>query len=78
LKLKAARQRMRAKTGRCEGAKPYGERDGEKAVVEKIEKLHRAGKNLSEIAASLNAQGIKTRIGRVWYPASVSRVVAAF
>lgn len=30
LKLRGARVRMRARNGRCEGAKPYGELPGEK------------------------------------------------
>lgn len=33
LKLRGARQRMKAGTGRCEGAKPYGTREGEAATL---------------------------------------------
>ena len=32
-KLKAARARSRAENGRCEGRKPFGERDGEDAIA---------------------------------------------
>ena len=76
LKLRAARQRMRVKQGKCEGAKLYGEREGEMEVVEKIKQLHAIGKNYSQIAAELNATGVKTRIGRLWYPAGVSAVLS--
>jgi|SRR5690242_770928 len=75
LKLRAARQRMRAKTGRCEGRKPYGEREGEREVIDRIVDLHKHGLNYSNIAEKLNALGIKTRIGGLWYPANVSRIL---
>jgi len=55
------------KQGKCEGAKLYGAREGEIEVVEKIKQLHAIGKNYSQIAAELNATGVKTRIGRLWY-----------
>jgi hypothetical protein len=38
-KLKAARQRKKRATGRCEGRKPYGSRPGEADVVDYIRKL---------------------------------------
>src|SRR5215469_10887493 len=36
LKLRGARQRARARDGRCEGAKPFGSRPGEAEVLERI------------------------------------------
>jgi DNA invertase Pin-like site-specific DNA recombinase len=71
-KLRAARQRIRAKTGRCEGRKPYGDQ----GVIEQITQLHRGGLNYTQIAGTLNDQGIKSSEGKAWYPASVSRVVS--
>ena len=75
LKLKASRQRMRAKTGRREGRKPYGARDGERDVIGRIVDFHKNGLNYSELAAKLNALGIKARSGGVWFPANVSRIL---
>lgn len=74
LKLRAARQRMRAKTGSCEGRKPYGHREGEQAVIARIRELN-AKANYSQIAATLNAEGVRTRSGGEWFPASVHRVL---
>jgi DNA invertase Pin-like site-specific DNA recombinase len=76
LKLKASRQRMRAKTGRCEGRKPYGTREGERDVIGRIVEFHKNGLNYSEIAAKLNALGIKARSGGVWFPANVCRILS--
>jgi len=75
LKLKASRQRMRAKTGRCEGRKPYGAREGEREVISRISEFHKNGLNYSETAAKLNALGIKARSGGLWFPANISRIL---
>ena len=76
LKLRAARQRMRARTGRCEGRKPYGEREGEQEVVSLIRQLSARGMNYSAIAAKLNAEKVSTRYsGAKWYPANISRIL---
>jgi len=75
LKLRGARQRMRAKTGRCEGRKPYGAREGEQEVISRIVELRKSGLNYSNIADKLNALGVKARSGGVWYPANVSRIL---
>jgi hypothetical protein len=67
--------RMRAKTGRCEGRKPYGARDGEAEVIGRIVEFRKNGLNYSETAAKLNALGIKVRSGGIWFPANVSRIL---
>ena len=77
LKLRAARQRMRAKTGRCEGRKPYGEREGEQEVISLIRELSGRGMSYSAIASKLNDDGVSTRYeGAKWYPANVSRILS--
>ena len=38
-KLKAARQRVKRETGRCDGRKPYGTRPGEADVVTLMQRL---------------------------------------
>jgi DNA invertase Pin-like site-specific DNA recombinase len=75
LKLRAARQRMKAKTGRCEGRKPYGHREGETQLFERMKEMHAAGATWESIAKTLNAEGIKTRHNGIWYPATIRRMV---
>ena len=43
LKLRGARVRTKAKTGRCEGATPYGELAGERDVLDRNEGLKGQG-----------------------------------
>jgi DNA invertase Pin-like site-specific DNA recombinase len=74
-KLAGARQRMRAKTGICEGRKPYGERKGERRVIDRILALRAAGEAMDTIADTLNRQGLKPRCGRQWYGSSVRNVL---
>jgi DNA invertase Pin-like site-specific DNA recombinase len=74
LKLRGARQRMRARAGRCEGAKPYGTRPGEADVLATIRSLRTAGRSLQAIAGALNAQGIRPRRGAEWHPYTVARI----
>jgi len=71
LKLRAARDRIRRRGGRCEGRKPYGSRPGESAVIDRIRELHRKPhgeprRSLQEIADILNADGVPTRTGKPW------------
>jgi site-specific DNA recombinase len=77
LKLKAARDRKRAQTGRCEGAKPYGMLDGEQSILDRIKSLRESGSNYESIAKTLNTKHLKTRSGGKWYPATVRRILLA-
>jgi hypothetical protein len=76
VKLSGARERKRAKSGRCEGRKLFGTRDGEAAIVERMVHLRREGKTLDQIADRLNADGVPTRVkdGR-WYNTTVRRIL---
>ena len=76
-KLRGARQRIKATSGRCEGRKPYGFGAGEAAIVERIKQLRREGTAVDKIAGVLNTEGIKPRSGVRWYPTSVYRVLKA-
>jgi hypothetical protein len=49
---------MRAKEGRCEGAKPYGSLAGEAAVLQRIRSMRMAGNSYQTIATALNTDGI--------------------
>ncbi len=78
-KLRAARVRQRRAKGRCEGRKPYGFREGEAHVVEKIRQLRRkppGGQRLSyaEIADMLETDGVPTRYGKPWAAGTVRAI----
>lgn len=78
-KLKKARQRIRTKTGKCEGRKAYGEKPGEAEIVARIKELRRKpvkGDRLSyaAIAERLNAEKLPTRQGKQWQPSTVQNV----
>jgi hypothetical protein len=42
-KLRGARERMRGRGELCEGRKPFGEREGEQVVIDRIRALRRKG-----------------------------------
>lgn len=80
-KLRAARERKRLKTGRCEGRKGFGETEEEKAVIRRMRALRRKrhGKpshTYQEIADILNKDGIKTKAGKEWGKAQVHRILS--
>jgi DNA invertase Pin-like site-specific DNA recombinase len=73
LKLRAARNRVRKKKGRCEGRKPFGHYPGEQATLLRIKKLRRKprGKqktrpSYQSTADSLNTEERATRDGKPW------------
>jgi DNA invertase Pin-like site-specific DNA recombinase len=75
LKLRGARQRIKARTGRCEGMKAFGEGRTEKNVVRRILELRAGGLAVDKIAATLNAEELKPKYGVKWYGSSVSNVL---
>lgn len=75
LKLRGARQRQRAKSGHCEGRKPFGERPGEREVIDRMFKLHSERCGFLRITQQLNLAGIKTRSGGSWSVATVARIM---
>jgi DNA invertase Pin-like site-specific DNA recombinase len=75
LKLRGARERKRAQSGRCEGAKPYGKLPGEREILERIKELRVAGASLAVIAETLNTEGVKPRRGTKWFPMSLARIL---
>jgi hypothetical protein len=48
------KMRMKKETGRCEGQKPYGAREGERGVILQMKALQLAGRSLTAIATVLN------------------------
>jgi DNA invertase Pin-like site-specific DNA recombinase len=73
-KLRAARQRKRSATGRCEGRKPFGSRVGEDRGVQRIQQLRSEGLSVRAITERLNAEGILSRSGKSWSFGSVGRI----
>lgn len=77
-KLRAARNRVKAKRGRCEGRKPYGAYPGESAVIARMRTLRAEGCAYDAIAERLNGEGHATRTaGKRWFGMAVSRILAA-
>jgi DNA invertase Pin-like site-specific DNA recombinase len=76
-KLRGARQRMKAKTGRCEGRKPYGFYDGEDAIMERMKALKETGLGYDRIAEALNDAGLKPRTGVRWWGKTVNNILTA-
>jgi DNA invertase Pin-like site-specific DNA recombinase len=75
-KLKAARQRMKAKTGRCEGRKAFGLTEREQSTIRRMKELTAQGLNYTHVAETLNTEGHKTQTGNKWFPTTVSRTLA--
>ena len=75
-KLRAARQRKKATTGRCEGQKPYGTLSGEEATLARIRELRRNGAGPVRIARALNVTGHRTRKGGPWRPSTVQGILS--
>ena len=80
-KLKAARARKRAESGRCEGRKPFGTQDGEQDAIARMRHLRRkpVGKDkrmsFAKIAVKLQEEGYPTRTGKPWSAASVQGIL---
>lgn len=79
-KLRKARQDKKAKTGRCEGRKPFGFYEGEDKTLKRIKQLHRkprGGKRLGpyQIAQILNKESYATRTGVPWHGSHVSAIL---
>lgn len=73
-KLRAARDRKRAREGRCEGRKNYAETDP--GLLERIASLRTGGRTWAEVAEELTSQGIQTRTGRPWTAANVQVLIS--
>lgn len=78
LKLKVARERKKAKTGKCEGRKSYSEVNPE--IIREIKRLRRKSKNrkpmsFSQIATYLNDKGHRTLTGGLFTTANVQMLL---
>ena len=75
-KLRAARQRMKAKVGRCEGRKPYGETDAERAVIARMRQMRTEGMSHRAIADALTSESVSARLAQRWHTTQVQRILA--
>ncbi len=71
LKLRAARERIRAAGGRCEGRKPFGSTPIEAEALKRLKALARKprngpGRSMQQIASELNGERHRTRSGKPW------------
>jgi DNA invertase Pin-like site-specific DNA recombinase len=76
-KLRAARERVKAKTGRCEGRKPFGFYEDEKPALARMEQLRAEGIGYDRIAATLNDEGFKPRNGATFWGKTCNIILAA-
>jgi DNA invertase Pin-like site-specific DNA recombinase len=80
-KLRKARARKRAETGRCEGVKPFGTLPGEDEAIERMRHLRRKpiGKerrmSFARIAEAMQEEGWPTRTGKPWAASTVRDVL---
>jgi DNA invertase Pin-like site-specific DNA recombinase len=74
-KLRAARQRKKARTGRCEGSKPFGHSEGHRPTIDRILSLRASGRGMDTIAQTLNAEGHLSKTGGKWYAPAVRNVL---
>jgi DNA invertase Pin-like site-specific DNA recombinase len=76
LKLRAARKRIKAATGRCEGRKPWGTLPGEPELLARMKDLRAQGWTFDRMAATFNAEAISTRIaGGRWFGSTVAKIL---
>jgi DNA invertase Pin-like site-specific DNA recombinase len=75
LKLRGARMRKRATEGRCEGRKPFGRDESERAAVERMRALRSEGLGFDRIAERLSTEGVPTRTGKRWHGVVINRIL---
>lgn len=75
LKLRGARDRARARDGKCDGRKAFGEKPGEAETLQRILVLRDTGHNAAAIANFLNTAGILTRYGKPWHTGTIGNIL---
>jgi DNA invertase Pin-like site-specific DNA recombinase len=74
-KLKVARERARAKTGRYGGTRAYGHMPGEKQILTFIASMLNQGSTPEKIAVCLNDGGFKSRYGGKFSRQSIESIL---
>ena len=75
-KLASARQRIREKSGKCDGRKSFGEKDGEEPILKQMHILKGLGMNPKAIAAKLNKDCIFSRYNKPWRASTIRKILA--
>ena len=76
-RLRGARMRMKAETGRCEGTKPFGSYEGEDAIIGRMKELRASGLGFDRMAIQMNDEAIPTRTGKPWHGIVINRILKA-
>ena len=74
-KLRAARDRIRSKTGKCEGRPAYGQTQPEKNMVATILNLYLTVASLPKLAKLLNEQKVHNSAGRPWSKSTLAKFI---
>jgi len=74
-KLRAARQRKKAKHGKGEGRHAFGEKPDEAHTLEQIREWHATGSTPKQIAHDLNICNYKSRSGKAWLGTTVAKII---
>lgn len=75
-KLRKARERKKAETGRCDGQKPFGTLPGEAEALDLMIQMRDHAYPVRRIADEMNQTTHRTRNGRPWHYASVAKILA--
>jgi len=73
-KLRIAREAKKRETGRCEGRKPFGAKEGEVGTVSRILDMRKRGCTYREIVDNLNMVGIFNRSGGPWSASTIYNI----
>lgn len=81
LRTRAARERIRRSGKRCEGRKPFGQTEAERAAIDRMRQLRRkpvkgARLSLADVAAALDAEGHQSRTGKPWTAEAVRKILS--
>lgn len=75
LKLRGARQRKKAKQGKCEGRHAFGEKPSERQTLIQMREWFWTGATFERIAEDLNGLGYKSRSGKPWRGTTVAKII---
>lgn len=75
LKLRGARERHKARHGKCEGRKATGEKPGEESTLLTIKQMKVSGYSCKQISTYFNERGIPARMGGRWHAATISKIL---
>jgi DNA invertase Pin-like site-specific DNA recombinase len=76
-KLASARKRIKKAKGRCEGDLPYGYKEGEDILIQRIREMKKEKRRISqlEICRKLTEEGFRTRKGTAFSQPQISRIL---